>query len=77
MDTKEFLNGVCKEIKYTPARKDIAEELETHIEEIKEEYLKSGVIENEAEEKAILQMGEAEEIGKKLNIMFLLQHIST
>ncbi len=67
MDTKEFLNGVCKEIKYTPARKDIAEELETHIEEIKEEYLKSGVIENEAEEKAILQMGEAEEIGKKLN----------
>lgn len=68
MDTKDnFLNKVCQEIKYKPARRGIAEELELHIEDIKEDYLKSGIKENEAEEKAVAQMGHAEEIGKKLN----------
>ena len=68
MDTKDnFLNKVCQEIKYKPARRGIAEELELHIEDIKEDYLKIGIKENEAEEKAVAQMGHAEEIGKKLN----------
>lgn len=68
MDTKDnFLNKVCQEIKYKPARRGIAEELELHIEDIKEDYLRSGIKENEAEEKAVAQMGHAEEIGKKLN----------
>ena len=45
MDTKDnFLNKVCQEIKYKPARRGIAEELELHIEDIKEDYLKSGVV---------------------------------
>lgn len=64
---KEFLNGVCEQIKYKPIRSEIAEELENHLRESKEHYLEEGMEERRAEERAILQMGEAEKIGKKLN----------
>lgn len=64
---KEFLENVCKQIKYKPAKNVISQELEEHIEEIKEDYIKSGINEKEAEEKAVKQMGEAEKIGKELN----------
>lgn len=67
MDIKNFLSKVCNEIKYKPARQSISEELELHIQELKENYIENGIDENEAEGKAISQMGEAEEIGKKLN----------
>ena len=67
MQTREFLDKVCEQIKYKPIRNEISKELEDHIQEIKEEYLQEGIQENEAEEKAIIQMGVAEEIGKKLN----------
>lgn len=67
MDIKNFLSKVCNEIKYKPARQSISEELELHIQEVKGNYIESGIDENEAEEKAVSQMGEAEEIGKKLN----------
>ena len=67
MDIKGFLNTVCSEIKYEPVRASISEELKLHIEDIKEEYQFQGMEEKEAEEKAVSQMGAAEEIGKKLN----------
>ena len=67
MDIKGFLNNVCQEIKYKPIRKGIADELENHIQEIKEEYIETGMNEDEAEEKAVKQMGEAKTIGKELN----------
>lgn len=67
MQIKEFLNNVCEQIKYKPIREDIAKELENHIEELKESYIQEGMEEKSAEEKAIKQMGEAEEIGKELN----------
>lgn len=67
MDIKGFLNNVCQEIKYEPIRKGIAEELENHIQEIKDGYIADGMKELKAEEKAVFQMGIAEEIGKKLN----------
>lgn len=67
MQIKEFLNTVCEQIKYKPIRNSISEELENHIEESKENYIEEGMQEEEAEEKAIVQMGNAEEIGKKLN----------
>ena len=67
MQIKEFLNAVCEQIKYKPIRNSISEELENHIEESKENYIEEGMQEKEAEEKAITQMGNAEEIGKKLN----------
>lgn len=67
MQIKEFLNTVCEQIKYKPIRNSISEELENHIEESKENYIEEGMQEEEAEEKAITQMGSAEEIGKSLN----------
>ena len=67
MDIKEFINSVCKEIKYEPVRKGISEELTSHIQDKKEEYINNGINEQEAEQKAVSQMGVAEEIGKNLN----------
>ena len=67
MKTKEFLDNVCKEIKYRPANKPIAEELESHIEELKNENLCKGLSEEQAEECAVEQMGDAKKIGKRLN----------
>lgn len=67
MQIKEFLNNVCEQIKYKPIRNEISEELENHIKETKENYMQEGMNEEESEEKAIKQMGKAEEIGKKLN----------
>ena len=67
MQTKEFLNNVCEQIKYKPIRNSISEELENHIEESKENYIEEGMQEKEAEEKVIAQMGNAEIIGKELN----------
>ncbi len=67
LQIKEFLNNVCEQIKYKPIRNEISEELQSHIEEAKENYINFGLEEKEAEKRAIEQMGEAEEIGKKLN----------
>lgn len=67
LQTKEFLSKVCEQIKYKPIRSEISEELENHIQELKENYIQEGIQEYEAEEKAITQMGQAEEIGKRLN----------
>lgn len=70
MQTKEFLDKVCEQIKYKPIRNEISEELESHIKESQENYIQEGIEENKAEEKAIIQMGGAEEIGKKLNKIY-------
>ena len=67
MKPKEFLEEVSKQIKYKPANKPITEELEAHIEDIKNDNLCKGYTENEAEEKAVEQMGDAKQIGKRLN----------
>ena len=67
MNTKEFLDKVCKEIKYEPANKPISEELKGHIEDIKTENLCRGYSEYESEEMAVEKMGDAKKIGKKLN----------
>ena len=67
MPIKEFLDNICNQIKYKPIRNEILEELKNHIEEQKENYIYEGMEETKAEQKAINQMGDAEEIGKRLN----------
>lgn len=67
MKSKDFLNIVCNEIKYKPANKMISEELGGHIEDLKNDNLCKGYTDEQAEEKAVEQMGNAKEIGKKLN----------
>ena len=67
MNTKEFLDNVCNEVKYKPASNAISHELEGHIEDLKNDNLCKGYTDKEAEEKAVEQMGDAKEIGKRLN----------
>lgn len=67
MNVENFLETVCQEIKYKPIRANISEELQQHIQEIKDEYIQEGMEEKEAEERAVKQMGEPEKIGKELN----------
>lgn len=67
MQIKEYLNEICEQIKYKPVRKEIAKEIEDHINDIKEDLKNNGEDEEKAEIKAISQMGNAKEIGKKLN----------
>lgn len=67
LNIKSFLDDVCEQIKYKPAKKEISNELEIHIKELKEDYMNDGMGELEAEEKAVLQMGIAKDIGKRLN----------
>ncbi len=67
LQIKEFLNCVCEQIKYKPICHQISEEMENHLKESKESFMAQGLTEQEAEEQAIKQMGNAEEIGKNLN----------
>ena len=67
MNINTFLDLLCNEIKYKPIRNDIAEELKNHINEIKQEYIDKGLESNQAEDKAVEQMGNPKEIGLKLN----------
>lgn len=67
MNVKEFLNNVSNQIKYRPIRGIIIEELEEHIDEIKNENMTNGLSEELAEETAIKQMGNPVQIGKNLN----------
>lgn len=67
MQIKEFLEHVCEQIKYQPIRAEIAQEMESHLKESKEQLIAEGLTEEKAEQEAISQMGNAEEIGKKLN----------
>lgn len=64
---KEFLENVCNQIRYKPMREDISEELGLHIQEMKEEHMSYGLSEKEAEERAVANMGDSIEIGKKLD----------
>lgn len=67
MQIKEFLNSVCEQIQYKGVHTQISEEMENHLTEAKETYMLTGMSEEQAEEKATQQMGNAEEIGRKLN----------
>lgn len=59
LNTKEFLDNVCSNIKYKPASNQIKEELKTHIDEVKEEKIDEGYSAKEAEGLAVNQMGNA------------------
>lgn len=39
LNIKNFLEIVCNEIKYKPIKQEISQEIESHIKEIKEDYI--------------------------------------
>lgn len=62
-----FINDVCSYIKYKGVHKEVKDELSLHIDELKDSYISKGLSEEDAEKKAIADMGNAAEIGEKLN----------
>ncbi|NLT94945.1 MAG: FtsW/RodA/SpoVE family cell cycle protein [Clostridia bacterium] len=64
---QDYLSQVCAQVKFRDVHQCLKLELETHIQEMVEEYLTQGFSEKEAVDKALAQMGDAEIIGKQLN----------
>lgn len=65
-ETDKYLDEVCKEIANFKEREKVRSELEAHISERKEEYMREGDDEITAEQKAIKNMGDAGGIAKTL-----------
>ncbi|MEN3003729.1 FtsW/RodA/SpoVE family cell cycle protein [Dehalobacterium formicoaceticum] len=64
---QDYVNKVCAQVKFRDVHPDVKLELEAHIQEIIEEHLAQGFSEKEAAEKAVVQMGDADMVGKQLN----------
>ncbi len=62
---QSYINKVCSQIKLREAHSEIKVELETHILERYEEFLEEGFSQEEALDKAIVQMGSATDVGKQ------------
>jgi cell division protein FtsW (lipid II flippase) len=62
-----YIDDILRQVKYKKIHKAISNEIESHIEELIEGYKSEGMSEGESANKAILQMGNAEEIGKRLH----------
>lgn len=63
----EFTDKIIEHIKCKKVHKYIEAEIEDHIEMLKAEFIEEGLNEKEAYDKAVLQMGDAKEIGISLN----------
>lgn len=70
MKIEEFIQTICDKIKYKPVRAEIKNELYEHIIEEKESYIKEGLTESEAEEKAIQNIGTPEEVSRGFNKIY-------
>ena len=62
-----FLDDVCEQIKYKNTHEHVSEELQCHIGELTDKYIENGMDEIEAVKKAVKQMGNPVDIGKKLD----------
>ncbi|AZB41931.1 FtsW/RodA/SpoVE family cell cycle protein [Bacillus sp. FJAT-42376] len=69
-DQKTFLSEVTKHIKMKEAKKLVTAELAGHIEAGKQEWIRQGLTEEEAEEKAVREMGSPHSIGEKFNKIY-------
>lgn len=65
MKVYEFLDIVLKEIKYKPRHGEIKDELQSHIKELTEHY--KDTCGDYAEDMAVKCMGDAQDIGRKIN----------
>lgn len=62
-----FIEKVKGQIKSKEAKAFISAELEHHLSQAKEEWIKKGLSEGEAEAKAVMQMGNPQKLGVELN----------
>jgi len=70
---KEFLGTVQEQICYKPVRKAACKELEDHLEDKAEEYIRSGMSEEMATVQAVKEMGDPAAVGVKLNEAYSIQ----
>lgn len=64
---KQYIHDVCSLVKNNKVHKNISDELQCHIEDIVEEYIEHGFSEDEAIEKALVQMGSYKDVGTNLD----------
>jgi len=62
-----YINKICSHVRYKQAHNEIRDEFLDHLQEKTEEMVADGMEEKEAIEKSLLEMGDAEVIGKQLN----------
>ena len=67
MKSQEYLDIVTKQVRYIFDREYIEAELKEHLEDSIQDLMEEGLSRDEAEEQAILQMGDPVETGKLLN----------
>jgi hypothetical protein len=60
---EKFTGEVCAQIKCSEVHTEIKEELMSHLEEMREEYISQGSSSEEAERLAVAHMGDSETIG--------------
>ncbi len=65
-----FINSVCDNIKYSYIKDDLRKELYEHIIEEKNSYIEDGIESEEAEQKAIKNMGKPEDISRDFNKIY-------
>lgn len=70
MAANKYLKELTKQIHNKEMRDEIRKEYEAHIEDCKEALIDSGMSEEEAEEEAIRQMGDPEEAGREMNLLY-------
>lgn len=68
-----YLEEISKNIKNKTAKKAVIAELESHIEDKKDYYIEIGYSAEEAEKKAIEEMGEAEQTALSLNELYTVK----
>lgn len=66
-EIKEYSKTVCEQIRWKKAHSIIAKEIEDHLCDQKEAYVRQGDDEKTATQKAIMQMGDAVSIGMELD----------
>ncbi len=67
---EDYVNKVCEQVRFKKAHYKISKEIENHIIEQKESFLKYGITEDEAMQKAINEMGDAVLVGESFNSIY-------
>ena len=67
MDKRKYMDTLKEQIRYQKAIPGIEREIEAHIEDQKVDYLASGMTEQEAEEAAVLEMGDPVAVGVEMD----------
>lgn len=70
MDKQQYVQEVCSFVKWKKARPGIEKELGNHIDDQCAAYVADGFSPQEAEEKAVRQMGSAANVGSQLNTVY-------